>query len=173
MRKTKFGIVFLCAAAFSSRLVGQIRPADTVQLARTCTLAPKPTEFPESFARRCAEDFIGRNGYTSSAPAADSTLWVSEGIEFASSWAGVLRGRQNSLQAHAATVFCNSVECGATFRSARDPTPCYERIVTMTRSFKGMRMQHQGVAPAPGTKEARRCSRSKPKDSSPGRLTSA
>jgi len=162
MRKTQFGIVFLCAAALSSSLSGQIRPADTLERARTCILARRPTESPESFARRCAEDFIGRNGYTSSAPAADSTEWVSEGIEFASSWAGVFRWRQNSLQAHAATVFCGTLECGATFRSARDPTPCYERIVTMTRSFKGMRMQHQGVVPAPGTKEARRCSQSKP-----------
>jgi len=162
MQRTRFAIAFLCAAAFGSPLVGQTRPGDTLQVARTCLFTRRLDESTQSVARRRAEDFIARNGYTLSPPTADSTLWASEDIEIDSTWAGVLRWRHNSLQSHAATVGCDSIECGATFQSAGDRSPCFERIVTMTGSFKGMRMQHQGVGPAPGTKEARQCSRSKP-----------
>ncbi len=162
MHPTPFGIASLCALSLGSSLVAQTRPSDTLELARTCLLARRPDQSPQSFARGCAEDFIARNGYTLAPPAADSGLWASEGIEEDSTWTGVLRRRHNSLQPHAAVVGCDSAGCGASFRSASQPSPCVERMVTMTHSFKGMRMQHQGVAPAPGTKDARECSRSRP-----------
>ncbi len=163
MRRALLAMVLLWSAPIgSSVLAGQTRPADTLEAARTCLLVRAHREPADSFARRCAEEFIARNGYTSSPPTADTSLWTPESIEFASSWADALQRRHNTLFPRAESAGCETGGCAATFRYASDTSLCHMRIVTMSSSFKGMRMQHQEVQPAPGTPRARACARQKP-----------
>ncbi len=150
------------ALVASSVLGGQTRPADTLEAARTCLLVRAPREPADSFARRCAEEFIARNGYTSSPPTADTSLWAPESIEFASSWAEALQQRHNTLFPRAESAGCEAGGCAATFRYPSDTSACYMRIVTMSSSFKGMRMQHQLVQLAPQFPRARACAHQKP-----------
>ncbi len=136
MRRALLAMVLLWSAPIgSSVLAGQTRPADTLEAARTCLLVP---------------------------PTADTSLWTPESIEFASSWADALQRRHNTLFPRAESAGCETGGCAATFRYASDTSLCHMRIVTMSSSFKGMRMQHQEVQPAPGTPRARACARQKP-----------
>src|SRR5712692_6923658 len=128
---------------FVSPLVAQVRPAGTLITARRCTLARNPRGDPAAAATVCAEEFIKANGYTVTLPASDSSLWATEGIEFASSWAEVFAHRHNTLLPNAEHAGCDSMTCGVTFRLANAPDGCVLRVVTMTRHFTGMRVQHQ------------------------------
>jgi hypothetical protein len=141
-----------------SALRGQGRPlaADTVNPARRCAFTRGPKESIKAFVRRCAEDFVTRNGYTSVPPTSDSSLWATESIQFAPSWQAVFQQRHNQLVPKAEGIGCSKTSCSATFRfSGSDP--CVFRAVTMGKDGKGMRMEHQSGVPVPGSAAERKC----------------
>jgi hypothetical protein len=140
-------------------LEGQTRPADTSETARRCSFTRGARESTAAFLKRCAEDFVARNGYTSAPATADSSLWASESIEYGSSWTQVSQSRRNTLLAQAASAGCDSIGCAATFRSTDPQQRCYLRVVTMTEKGTGMRMQHQGAVPVSGSDAERKCHR--------------
>lgn len=127
---------------------------------RKCRLSRAADEAIESVAKRCAEDFVRRNGYTDAAADVDSI--VRESFESWSSVADVLRRRHKSLNADAYSTGCSDDGCGVTFGHGGPRTPCAFRIVTMTREFTLMRMEHQLVMPAPDTPDGQRCRRLSP-----------
>jgi hypothetical protein len=87
----------LLAMVLGAPLSAQVRPADTLDSSRRCLFTRGRGESTSEFLRRCAEEFVARNGYTSAPPTADSTLWSPESIEFASSWQEVFQRRHNVL----------------------------------------------------------------------------
>ncbi|SRR6266699_484951 len=145
-----------CALAF----VLTSPPLSAQDSARTpdpyqCTLTRSKREGKVAFARRCAEDFIKRGGYTT-VPVQDTSLVARERIEFG----GVrdaLAQRHGTLQPTAQSVGCSSTGCSATFRYADTSLACVFRVVTMTADFREMLVQHQDATYAPGTVGARRC----------------
>ena len=72
-------------------------------------------------ARRCAEEFIARNGYTDRAPSPDTTLLLREAAD-SGSWSTILRARQNQLSASARSASCyeSRGECFVIFEGATD-----------------------------------------------------
>src|SRR2546427_1338298 len=103
-------------------------PADTLEPARRCVFTRAPKESTSAFLRRCAEDFVARNGYTSVPPASDSTLRATESIEFGSSWQQVVQRRHNELSPKAESAGCTKTGCAATFRYAGGDA-CIVRVV--------------------------------------------
>jgi hypothetical protein len=157
MSKTLVVAILTLLVTIPAALRGQTRAADTLAAARRCLVTPLPREPNDSFLKRCAEDFVARNGYTAAPPASDSTLWASESFEFASSPAEALEHRRNTLVALAESAGCDRTGCAATFRYTNSALRCHVRVVTMTRTGNGMRMEHQDAVPVPGSKEERRC----------------
>jgi hypothetical protein len=100
-----------------------------------CSLRRAETETSAGFARRCAEDFVKRNGYV-----ADSL-------------------KQASLQPAAESVKCDSQACYATFHYADPRLACSLRLVTMTPAFSNVHVEHQDVTYKPGSREAKKCAR--------------
>jgi hypothetical protein len=154
-------IGFLSIAAFAAPVMAQVvRPADTLDHARRCAFSRRDKESASAFRTRCAEDFVARNGYTSGPPTSDSTLWATESIEFASSWQQLFQQRRNTLLPKAdGAAGCDDNGCAATFRYADPAMKCIWRVVTMSRTGLGMRMQHQEAIPRPGSEEERKCRR--------------
>ena len=151
---SSLSLVFV--AATLSGQEGRPLPSDTGNPARRCALTRGPKESLKGFVRRCAEDFVARNGYTSAPPTPDSTLWATESIQFAPSWQAVFHQRHSQLMPKAEGIGCGDTSCSATFRYS-GPGPCVFRIVTMGKDGNGMRMEHQSGVPIPGSGEARRC----------------
>jgi hypothetical protein len=145
----------LIAASMSA----QERPSDARDPARRCAVARGDKEPDSSFARRCAEEFVRRNGYTSVDAQVDSTTWAAEGIEWASSVSEILTYRRNTLMPHAIGVRCIPKGCGVTFAYRDSSFKCVFRMVTMSKGFRGMRMEHQDVFAPPGSPESRRCAK--------------
>lgn len=125
-----------------------------------CTLTRSKNERKVAFARRCAEDFIKRSGYTT-VPVQDTGLAAFERIQFGGV-RDVLDQRHGTLQPDAESVGCSSTGCSATFRYADTSLACVLRVVTMTADFGGMLVQHQDATYAPGTAGARRCAARRP-----------
>ena len=131
-------------------------PADTSDPSRRCAFTQALKESTSAFLRRCAEEFVARNGYTSAPATSDSTLWASESIEFASSWQEALKHRHNELMPKAESAGCDENGCAATFRYTGQ-NGCIVRVVTMGKDGNGMRMEHQSAEPRPGSPEEQRC----------------
>ena len=150
------GTLTACALA----LVLTSPPISAQDSARTpdpyqCILTRSKGERKVAFARRCAEDFIKRSGYTT-VPVQDTNLVARERIEFG----GVrdaLAQRHGTLRPTAQSVRCSSTGCYATFGYADTSLACVFRVVTMTDDFGEMLVQHQDATYAPGTVGARRC----------------
>jgi len=147
----------LLVMVLGAPLSAQVRPADTLDSSRRCLFTRGRRESTSEFLRRCAEDFVARNGYTSAPPTSDSTLWSPESIEFASSWQEVFQRRHNRLMPKAESAGCNRGGCAATFRYADPSIRCVVRVVTMSKTGSGMRMEHQEAVPRPGSAEERKC----------------
>ena len=133
---------------------------ETTRDPRRCTVRPQPSQPVDSVAKQCAEEFIARNGYTDSPPTSDEALLVTESIEVYDHWPDVLGRRRNTLKPEARSASCTNQGCGVTFEYRDSSITCEYRIVTMTRELTAVRMEHQGLRPAPGTADAERCARS-------------
>ena len=145
------------AIVLGAPLGGQVRPADTLDASRRCLFSRGRHESTSEFLRRCAEDFVARNGYTSAPPTSDSTLWSPESIEFASSWQEVFQQRHNMLIPKGEGAGCDRIGCAATFRYANPANRCIVRVVTMSKTGNGMRMEHEEGVPRPGSAAERKC----------------
>jgi hypothetical protein len=151
-------VVLSClTSALGAPLGGQVRPADTLDASRRCLFSRGRHESTSEFLGRCAEDFVARNGYTSAQPTSDSTLWSPESIEFASSWHEIFQQRHNTLMPTGEGAGCDRLGCAATFRYANPARRCIVRVVTMSKTGNGMRMEHQEAVPRPGSAEERKC----------------
>ena len=150
---------FVSIVLLVTPLSAQVRPipADTLDAARRCVFSRQARESTSAFLRRCTEDFVVRNGYTSAPPTPDSTLWATESIEFASSWPEVFRHRHNELVPKAESAGCDKTGCAATFRRTDSGNRCIWRVVTLAKSGNGMRMEHQEAVPRAGSAEERKC----------------
>lgn len=95
-------------------------------------------------ARRCAEEFVRQNGYTSLPPTDDSTRWVLERGE-GGPWPRVLVARSGSLERAAATVQCSVRQCLVLFRLQKPLTACVYRAVSMTQVFTRIRLEPGGI----------------------------
>jgi hypothetical protein len=142
---------------FAAGLGAQTRPADTLDASRRCVVNRTPEESLGLYVKRCAEDFVTRNGYTSAPATNDSSQWATESIEIGSSWKEVLQWRHNTLRAQAVSAGCDSTGCAALFLSTDPKERCYWRVVTMNARGMGMRMQHQSAVPRSGSAEEREC----------------
>ena len=98
----------------------------------------------EAMARRCAEQFVGQNGYTSAPATDDSTRWVLE-VGEAGSWTRVFATREGTLAEEASAVQCSLRQCVVFFRMRRQSIACAYRAVTMTQVFTRMRLEPGGV----------------------------
>jgi len=120
-----------------------------------CLLERQFRESRVAFARRCAEDFIKRSGYTT-APVEDTSLVGFERIQFGTV-KDILNQRHGTLRPTAESVHCSKSGCSAVFHYADSSLVCVFRILTMKADFTELRVQHQGATYAPGTAGARRC----------------
>ena len=152
-----FSLMSLACALGVSPVVGQRSRTDTLTHNRVCLVPASARPGIDSIATRCAVDFIKRNGYTAASPTSDSTLWATEGIEWHSTWAEILRDRHNTLVDTPASVGCDSLRCAALFRYTNDTLGCIMRVVIMTRDYKGLLMVHEDAGPALKSAAARRC----------------
>jgi hypothetical protein len=98
----------------------------------------------EAMARRCAEAFVGHNGYTDLPATEDSTRWVLEAGE-RGGWPQVIAARGGSLEREAAAVQCSLRQCLVFFRVRRTALLCAYRIVTMTQVFTKLRLEPGGI----------------------------
>ena len=111
---------------------------------RAC-LAPRvPTDPAKVYAIRCAEEFIGRNGYTARPPTVDSASMAHESIVFAASPAEELHGRSNSLEEHAVGICAGAPGDSTGFTVVfRAKGQLGARAVTMNAHFQALRVQHK------------------------------
>jgi hypothetical protein len=98
----------------------------------------------EAMARRCAEQFVRQNGYTSAPATDDSTRWVLE-VGEGGSWTKVFASREGTLDDRASTTQCSVRQCVVLFRMRRQSIACAYRAVTMTQVFTRMRLEPGGV----------------------------
>ena len=150
-------LVLISSATFAE-------PPGTGTDARVCRLRGEQAEALDAVAKRCAEDFVRRNGYTRFEPTSDPSLLATENIEFCSSWTECLKDRRGTLKPTAHSSSCSEDGCSVAFQYSDPSLTCQYRIVTMTRELTEMLMQHQSSMPAPGTPEAERCKQVTPTD---------
>jgi hypothetical protein len=98
----------------------------------------------EAMARRCAEQFVRQNGYTSAPATDDSTRWVLE-VGESGNWTRVFASREGTLDVRASTTQCSGRRCVVLFRMRRQTIACAYRAVTMTQVFTRMRLEPGGV----------------------------
>ncbi len=110
---------------------------------RACA-AGASSEAASEAARRCAEEFVARNGYTLASPASDTLLLVVESIEREASWADRLAERRGTLLTPAISSDCTDLGCTVIFDFA-PPAQCAGRAVTMTAQFTQMQVQHRDI----------------------------
>lgn len=109
-----------------------------------CLLIRDLLESMETMAGRCAEQFIGQNGYTDAPATDDSTRWVLEAGE-GGSWPRVLDARGGSLEREVAAVQCSARQCIALFKLRRSVLTCSFRAVSMTQVFTRLRVEPGAV----------------------------
>ena len=137
---------FLATAACDSPPAKRVERSVPTTDHRECAVVPKSLPSSRDTAVWCAEEFIARNGYTTQ-PAADTALIALESIEWDSSFASLVRARQNSLASRAMGV-CSSerspggAPAGGYIVPFRAGDGTYARAVTMSAAFSDLRVQH-------------------------------
>jgi hypothetical protein len=134
-------VVLLIGLLLSASGAGaQTRPVEDAQDSlRHCALS-RAGASPEVFAVRCAEWFVARQGYTLD-NSLDTSVVVSEGIEWAAGKREWLRYRRNSLEPRAVGICVSRARYDVVFRARGDSTSA--RGVTLDSSFGSLRVQHQ------------------------------
>ena len=95
-------------------------------------------------AKRCAEEFVRRQGYTSAPAAVDSSTAVYEFIEPANTWQGVLKWRHNTLSPDAIAICDLHPTWYEVVFASPDPKSPHGRAVRVRKDFGLVEMVHQG-----------------------------
>jgi hypothetical protein len=137
--------ISLESCGFAGRMESDPGHADVADPSRAC--AAHEVELTDSLAQaaRCAEGFIDRNGYTDRA-VSDTQAIADESIEWQQSALEVLRSRRNTLSPGAVVVCRGASGDGpgyiVAFNRPGHTVGQAARAVTMTGSFRGLRVQH-------------------------------
>ena len=142
MLSVSSGLVVLACTLIASASAQTRAAADAADPLRRCAIARDTAELADRFAARCAERFVVEQGYTELPSLTDTTLMVSEGIEWSSSKAEWRSQRHGSLEPRAVGVCTDPKDYPYTvvfrYRKARGA-----RGVTLDAAFGSLRMQHQ------------------------------
>ena len=140
MTLTRSALVGLAIVLASHRVAAQTRSElDRADERRRCLVADSSLA-RETRAIRCAEWFIGRQGYTLAAPVADTSALADEGVEWEAGARAKLAGRRGSLEPRA---FGICTLASGTFEVAFwAPGRRHARVVTLDPTLGSLRVQH-------------------------------